>query len=600
MAYDNLLQQALELHQSGELDKAEVIYRQIMETAPENTQVMHFLAMIAVAKGAFEVAIDLLYKAIAKDKKVAPYHFNLAMALQGKGFYKEAADEYKTALKLDSSFAPEAYNNIANIYKQKGDFKAAAKAYKDAIKADEKAFYAYNGLGLLLREEGNNAEAMEYFRMASDIAPQVPDSLANLATSLRMEERYTEALAYYDQALEYADAMAAARIYNSKGITLELIGKESEAMNAYQKAISSDAGFADPYAHAGSIFLSQGKLKDAEEMLRKAISLDAYLEDAFVNLGVVLYKSGLYMEAMENYRQAILLNPKNPEVCNNLAIAVHTTGDLQEAAGLCFNVIAIDAKFAPVHNTLANILNDMFPKDKDTAIEIAKAWLKHVPDNPIAKHTLASFTKDKKLTKASKDYVRELFDGFADTFDAHLEGLDYCVPDLFAQKLQSTGKMYDKVLDLGSGTGLSGKAIRPFAKHLTGVDISEKMLAKAENTRLYDDLQNAEINAYLATKQNAFDLIIAGDVMEYFGDLAQTLALMHEALKANGTVLFTTEENAEADTYEIKPYGRFAHGEEYLRRVLGNAGFKNPEISKVVLRKENYEDVAGLMIYAQK
>ena len=50
MAYDNLLQQALELHQSGELDKAEVIYRQIMETAPENTQVMHFLAMIAVAK----------------------------------------------------------------------------------------------------------------------------------------------------------------------------------------------------------------------------------------------------------------------------------------------------------------------------------------------------------------------------------------------------------------------------------------------------------------------------------------------------------------------------------------------------------------------
>ena len=144
MAYDNLLQQALELHQSGELDKAEVIYRQIMETAPENTQVMHFLAMIAVAKGAFEVAIDLLYKAIAKDKKVAPYHFNLAMALQGKGFYKEAADEYKTALKLDSSFAPEAYNNIANIYKQKGDFKAAAKAYKDAIKADEKAFYAYN------------------------------------------------------------------------------------------------------------------------------------------------------------------------------------------------------------------------------------------------------------------------------------------------------------------------------------------------------------------------------------------------------------------------------------------------------------------------
>ncbi len=600
MSYDNLFRQALELHQQGEPDKAEIIYRQILETAPENTQAMHFLAMIAVAKGAYDSAIDLLYKAIAADKKVAPYHFNLAMALQGKGYYQEATEEYKTALKLDAAFAPEGYNNIGNIHKQKGDFKAANKAYKDAIKADENAFYAYNGLGLLLREEGNNAEAMENFRMAMEIAPQVPDSFANLATSLRMEGRYTEALAYYNQALDCADAFASARILTSMGIALELIGKEDEALEAYQKAIASDGAFADAYAHAGSIFLARENLKDAENMLRKAIALDPSSEDAFINLGVVLYKSGLYLEAMENYRQAILLNPRNPEVCNNLAIAVHATGDLQEAAGLCFNVIAIDPKFAPVHNNLANILNDMFLKDKETAIGVAKAWLKHVPDNPIASHTLAAFTKDESLTKAGEEYVRDLFDGFAGTFDDHLTKLKYQAPELMAEKLKNTGEIYDKVLDLGCGTGLSGKAVRPFAKYLVGVDLSEKMLAKAKKNATYDDLHQAEINAYLGSETQTFSLIIAGDVMEYFGDLSETLRLMHKALAENGRVLFTVEKNPAEDVYEIKPCGRFAHGEKYLEKVLGESGFKSWEIKEIILRQENHENVLGMMIFAHK
>ena len=600
MDYDTLFKQALELHQNGELDKAEIIYRQILETAPENTQAMHFLAMLAVSKGAYDEAIDLLYKAIAKNKKIAPYHFNLAMALQGKGFYNQAVDEYKTALKLDPSFSPEAYNNIANIYKIKGDLKTAKKAYKDAIKADEKAFYAYNGLGLLLREEKNNAEAMEYFRMACDIAPQFPDSLANLATSLRMEERYTEALMYYDQALVYADDFTAARIYNSKAITLELLGKENEALEAYQKAIEKDDKFADPYAHAGSIFLNREELKNAESMLRKATYLDDTLEDAFLNLGVVLYKSSLYMEAMENYRKAVLLNPKNPEVCNNLAIAVHATGDLEEAAGLCFNVIAIDPKFTPVHNNLANILNDLFLKNKENAIEIAKAWLKHVPNNPIAHHTLAAFTNDKNLTKAGEEYIKNLFDGFADTFDKHLSKLNYQVPNLLEEKLKSKGKIYDNVLDLGCGTGLSGKNIRSFAKKLTGVDISPKMLAKAKKLQIYDVLQNTEINLFLKNKHNLFDLIIAGDVMEYFGDLAETLNLIHNALIKNGSLIFTVEENPNQNTYEIKPCGRFAHGQKYIEKILNDSKFKNIEINQIVLRQENSENVNGLMIFASK
>ena len=130
MSFDNMLQKALTLHQQGQLDEAEIIYREILETAPKNAKVMHFLAMIAVTKGAYETAISILYKAIEIDKKSAALYFNLAMALQGAGYLGEALENYEKAVKMDKDFAPEGYNNMANIYRMQKEIKKAEKFYR--------------------------------------------------------------------------------------------------------------------------------------------------------------------------------------------------------------------------------------------------------------------------------------------------------------------------------------------------------------------------------------------------------------------------------------------------------------------------------------
>ena len=53
------------------------------------------------------------------------------------------------------------------------------------------------------------------------------------------------------------------------------------------------------------------------------------------------------------------------------------------------------------------------------------------------------------------------------------------------------------ILDAGCGTGLAGKKLREKASRLVGVDISPKMLIKAEEKGIYDELVEMELVTFL-------------------------------------------------------------------------------------------------------
>lgn len=96
------------------------------------------------------------------------------------------------------------------------------------------------------------------------------------------------------------------------------------------------------------------------------------------------------------------------------------------------------------------------------------------------------------------------------------------------------------VLDLGCGFGdLANYLIDNGAAHVTGVDISEKMLAMAGKRSQIRYLQGSmeEIEFGL----NAFDLVVSSLAFHYIEDFAALISKISQWIKPNGYLVFSTE-----------------------------------------------------------
>jgi Flp pilus assembly protein TadD len=79
-----LFDQALRLHQAGQLSQAEQIYRQILDEQPQHPGATHYLGVITYQNGRYDVAEELIRKAIALAPTNADAHGNLDNLLRDR------------------------------------------------------------------------------------------------------------------------------------------------------------------------------------------------------------------------------------------------------------------------------------------------------------------------------------------------------------------------------------------------------------------------------------------------------------------------------------------------------------------------------------
>ena len=155
------------------------------------------------------------------------------------------------------------------------------------------------------------------------------------------------------------------------------------------------------------------------------------------------------------------------------------------------------------------------------------------------------------------------------------------------------------ILDAGCGTGLSGLDFRKYARTLTGVDLSPEMLKLAKAREIYDELLERELADCMRGQPGMFDLIVAADVFCYIGDLAETLAAAHIALKPGGILIFSVEAQSKRG-YALTGSGRYAHKPAYVRKSARTAGFSEITGRTDTLRMEYGEPVQGYLTALKK
>ena len=153
------------------------------------------------------------------------------------------------------------------------------------------------------------------------------------------------------------------------------------------------------------------------------------------------------------------------------------------------------------------------------------------------------------------------------------------------------------VLDAGCGTGLCAARLRPLARRLAGLDLSERMVARARALGLYDELVVADLVDWLEDDARAsrFDAIVAADVLVYFGDLGAPVRACARALRPGGVLVFSTERGA-ARRLRAGAVGRFSHDPRYVEAVAVEAGLELIESAEVSYRAEGGAPVAGTIV----
>lgn len=195
------LQQAMTLHQQGQLAHAKFLYEEILSIQAENFDALHLLGVIAVQTGNPGKAIELMTKAIALDPTVAAVYNNRGNALQGLKQLEAALQDYDKAIALQPDFA-EAYNNRGVMLYELRHADAALPSYDKAISIRPDYAQAYNNRGNALFALNQFDAALASYDKALALQPDFAEAYCNRGNALKHCNQFEAALSSYNQAID--------------------------------------------------------------------------------------------------------------------------------------------------------------------------------------------------------------------------------------------------------------------------------------------------------------------------------------------------------------------------------------------------------------
>ena len=342
-----------------------------------------------------------------------------------------------------------------------------------------------------------------------------------------------------------------------------------EGLSLVQRSLESDPANAHAWNNLGNMQMQLRHPEEAEQAYRRATTLDGAAAPAWYNLALIHLHRAQGEQALACLREATRAKRDFTTALQTLAQTYYKLGRPRESC------------------------------------DVYRQWAEQDPDNPVPRHMLAANAGNEVPERAEEGYIVKTFDNFADQFDRQLEKLGYCAPQLVAANLVHH-RLYQRgratVLDAGCGTGWCGPLLKSTAGRLVGVDLSKNMLERARSRGVYDELHEGELTAFMASHPESFDIIVASDVLIYFGKLAPALSAARTALRPGGLMCFSLEALVAPESgedYRLQPHGRYAHGLEYIKRELTGAGFPETYIYSAVVRHELGRPVHAFVAWAR-
>lgn len=196
---------AMQLHQRGQLDLAEPVYRSVLQLNPQDANATHFLGLLQYQRGQLAEGTALMRRSIELDGTVASWH-----------------------------------NNLGNALLEARELDAATDAYARCHALDPGNAEVLNNLGVLRRGQRRFDLSEAAFRQALALRPDFADAHANLALLYYQQERVQEGYTHSAEALRLKPAHRGAR--RVLGVLYAQLGRLEEAREVFRKWLQHEPG----------------------------------------------------------------------------------------------------------------------------------------------------------------------------------------------------------------------------------------------------------------------------------------------------------------------------------------------------------------------
>ena len=460
---EEILIEAIQCHQSGELSKAESLYRKILQQVPNQPNANHNLGILALEANQPALSLPYFKLALEADPNEPLYWTNYIEALLHAGEFDVAklvlehgiqgglqgdtidalveklcntpSETRQIAPKLNqndqdepstshpvhslnedleltqflssltsSNTAPDAQllNQLVTWFSV-GQIEKAEVAASALTQQFPNHGFGWKLLGALLQKRGDSEAAAAAMKNAVALMPEDVESLSNYGVILKDLGRLDEAKSAQESALNLQGNFAPAH-YNLANI-LYLEHHYDAAIEHYLSALEANPNYVSALNNLGLCYKELGDIPSAEQAFRTTLSLHNKHPEANANLGDILRVLGKYDESELLLRQAIAISPNNIEAHCNLSLTLIELGRQFEARQVYEQAIACDPISAIDYNAQGNAYAFLSMADK--AEQAYRMAIELQPSFVNAYCNLASILMDKGAFEEAESCYRK-------------------------------------------------------------------------------------------------------------------------------------------------------------------------------------------------
>ena len=348
-----LLAIGVQYHQSGQFDRAQEMYRQILAAEPQNVDVLNLLGAACINLGQLDAAATHLAEALRLNPNHPAALDNQGVLLANQRRFAEAVTAFARAATLNPQHA-QTQLNLANALLRNGQTSEAIDAFRRVIRLSPDSLRAHTELAQALLQQQRIGEAVGHLNEIVRLKPQDPKAHFDLAAVLAQCGERDAAIAHYRETLRFKPDSAEACV-NLANLLVDK-GSLDEGVSLLEHAVQMRPQFAEAHVNLGSALTKQRKFAAARSALETAVRLKPELPEAHNDLGIVQAEEGDFATAVESYRRAIALRPADADAIYNLGIAQLKQKMIASAIENFEHALELRPSYAEAHHNLAAAL----------------------------------------------------------------------------------------------------------------------------------------------------------------------------------------------------------------------------------------------------